>query len=76
VLDRDGEYRDKSLSVRLDRNPAAWIFKGSEVVELKATVCGRCGYTELYATNPAALWSAYEEQAQAEPLAPADRLPE
>ena len=63
VLDRDGEYTDKSLSVRLDRNPEAWIFKGSEVVELRASVCGRCGYVELYATNPAALWSAYEQQA-------------
>jgi predicted nucleic-acid-binding Zn-ribbon protein len=62
VLDRDGEYTDKSLSVRLDRNPEAWIFKGSEVVELTARVCGRCGYAELYATSCAALWSAYEEQ--------------
>src|SRR5262245_35645030 len=53
VLDRDGEYTDKSLSVRLDRNPTAWIFTNSEVVDLKASVCGRCGYAELYATNPA-----------------------
>jgi len=36
-----------------------------EVVELRASVCGRCGYAELYATNPMALWSAYEEQAEA-----------
>jgi hypothetical protein len=65
ILDRDGQYSDKSLAVRLDRNPEAWIFKGSEVVELRASVCGRCGYAELYATNPMAIWSAYEEQAEA-----------
>jgi hypothetical protein len=64
VLDRDGEYSDKSLSVRLDRNPDALLFKGSEVVELRANVCGRCGYTELYVTDPQALWSAYQEQAK------------
>jgi hypothetical protein len=62
VLDHDGEYGAKDLSVRLDRNPDALIFKGSEVVELRASVCGRCGYVEMYATNPEALWTAYQEQ--------------
>jgi hypothetical protein len=66
VLNQNGQYPN-SLSVRLDRNPDAWIFKGSEVVELRARVCGRCGYAELYATNAAALWSAYEEQVRTEP---------
>jgi hypothetical protein len=32
VVDRGGELGDQRLSVRLDRNPEAWIFKGSEVV--------------------------------------------
>jgi hypothetical protein len=73
VLDRDGDSSTKDLSVRLDRNPSAWIFKGSEVVELTAKVCGRCGYAELYAADPAALWSAYQEQTQAESDAEADR---
>jgi hypothetical protein len=63
VLDRDGDYGAKNLSVRLDRNPAALIFKGSEIVDLRANVCGLCGYAELYATNPAALWAAHEERA-------------
>jgi hypothetical protein len=65
VLDRDGDMADKSLSVRLDRNPEAWIFKRSEIVELRANVCGSCGHAELYATNPAALLSAYEDMAEA-----------
>jgi hypothetical protein len=73
VLDRDGDSPTKELSVRLDRNPSAWIFKGSEVVELTAKVCGRCGYTELYAADPAALWCAYQEQTPAESDAEADR---
>jgi hypothetical protein len=75
VLDRDGEYPVKSLSVRLDRNPEALIFKGTEVVALRADVCGRCGYVELYATNPAALWTAHEARETADPNG-TDRRPE
>jgi hypothetical protein len=62
VLDRDGEAFDKSLSVRIDRNPQALLFKGSEVVELRAWICGLCGFAELYVTQPALLWSAFQEQ--------------
>jgi hypothetical protein len=62
VLDRDGQHGDDSLSVRLDRKPGAWVFKGAEIVELRAVVCGACGY----ATDPASLWSAYEARSQPE----------
>ncbi len=64
ILDRDGEGSEKSLSVRLDRNPDAWVFKRKELVELKAHTCGACGYVELYVTNPEVLWSAYEDQGE------------
>ena len=62
VLDRNGEYPDRGLSVRLDRNPDALIFKGSEVVELKGRVCCRCGVVEMYAVDAESLWTAYEAQ--------------
>lgn len=62
VIDREGGIGRKDLAVWVDRDPDAWVLKRSVVVELKACVCGSCGYTELYATNPSALWSAYGEQ--------------
>ncbi len=40
-------------------NPKAWVFKGSVHAALKANICGDCGYTELIAENPAALYEAY-----------------
>ncbi|MDP1564533.1 MAG: hypothetical protein Q8M16_24395 [Pirellulaceae bacterium] len=58
VIDSNGSSSD-NLTVRLDRNPQAWVFKNPAFQELKAKVCGACGYTELYVTDPAALWSAY-----------------
>jgi len=64
VLDENGGVPG-NLSVRLDRNPQAWVFKNPMVLELKARVCGECGYTEFYVTDPGALWSAYLEQRDA-----------
>ena len=48
-------------------NPEAWLFKGAVYARLRATICGECGYTELTATDPAALYEAYlKTQSQAE----------
>lgn len=44
------------------RNPDAWVFKGEARTSLKAWVCGSCGFTELYAKNPAALLAAYRQR--------------
>jgi hypothetical protein len=33
--------------------------RDSITVPLRAQVCGDCGATDLYATDPAALWAAY-----------------
>lgn len=60
VLDRDGDYHDGSLSVRIDRNPNALMMKGSEVCNLKAWICGECGFTQMFAIHPEALWKAYQ----------------
>ncbi|MHC1699306.1 MAG: hypothetical protein AB9919_14820 [Geobacteraceae bacterium] len=59
VIDRNGEYQDMSLSVRVERKPDALLFKGSKDFELKAFICGECGYAELYAADPDKLWQAY-----------------
>ena len=40
-------------------NPEAWVFKGAIFAKLKANICGHCGYTELVAEDPAALYEAY-----------------
>lgn len=61
VIDRNGDYSDGKLSVRIDRKPEALLFKGSETFDLSACICGECGYAELYAANPAELWRSGEK---------------
>jgi len=51
-------YRRLSVYVEL-RAPQSGFFKTtSESGELRAWICGGCGYTELYATNYEALLAA------------------
>ena len=52
VRDYDASsYRQLSIYVPL-RNPQGGLFKKTTASsELRACVCGGCGYTELYATN-------------------------
>jgi predicted nucleic-acid-binding Zn-ribbon protein len=40
-------------------NPEAWVFKGAVYATMNANICGECGYTELIAEDPAALYDAY-----------------
>lgn len=42
-------------------NPDALVFSGPIYAKLKANICGECGYTELVAKNPAALYKEYLE---------------
>jgi len=58
IIDRNGEYPDQSLSVRIETKPGALLFKGAKEFELKAHVCAECGYAELYAAEPGTLWDA------------------
>jgi predicted nucleic-acid-binding Zn-ribbon protein len=59
VRDYDASsYRRLSVHVAL-RNPEGGFFKKtSESGELRAAICGECGYTELYATNYQAMLKA------------------
>ena len=55
-----GQYSDGTLKALVAyTNPEAWVFKGAVYAKLKANICGECGYTELIAEDPAALYDAY-----------------
>jgi hypothetical protein len=41
------------------------IFKGAVSSKLRAWICGACGFTELYVTNPQKLLEAFREQTPA-----------
>jgi uncharacterized OB-fold protein len=59
VMDQ-GQYSDGRLKAHVGyTNPEAWLFKGAVYARLSATICGDCGYTELTAENPVALYNAY-----------------
>jgi hypothetical protein len=59
VLDQ-GQYSDGGLKALVGyTNPEAWVFKGAVHAKLKANICGECGYTELIAENPSALYDAF-----------------
>ncbi len=59
MLDQ-GQGSDGTLKARVGyTNPEAWVFKGAVYARLKANICGECGYTELVAENPAALYDTY-----------------
>ena len=56
-----GDYSaEHTLRVAVDRNPDAWIFKERSRSEVRAEVCGSCGFLQAYATDPDALWTAYQ----------------
>lgn len=59
LVDRGDADARKPAEVGVMRNPEATFLKGEQRAELRAQICGECGFTELYATDPAALWSAY-----------------
>jgi len=48
--------------------PQAYIFKGHESQDATARVCGNCGYIQLFAKNPGALYSAYQQGLKNAPL--------
>ena len=61
VLDYTRNTR-QNLTAVVQQNPSAWLFKGEACVTLHAWVCGDCGFTELYASDPAALLAAYRNR--------------
>jgi predicted nucleic-acid-binding Zn-ribbon protein len=55
----DGDH--VGVEVEVHRDPEALLFKGATRTRLKATVCGQCGFTQLYAVDPAELLAAHRE---------------
>jgi hypothetical protein len=51
----------QDLAVTVYRNPGAAFFREGVSGPLHATVCGSCGYTELYVTNSGELVEAFNE---------------
>jgi len=49
------------LTVQAYGNPDALVFKERANSKMEATVCGECGYTELYAVDPKSLAKAVAE---------------
>jgi len=56
-----GGFHARSLKVEIVEDPKAWLDKGVHESILTATVCGQCGFTELYVKNPAELVKAYRK---------------
>ena len=62
ILDkRDRGACSDDLQVEVQEAPGALLFKGNHHGKLRATICGACGFTELYATNPKELLFAYKK---------------
>lgn len=64
LVDRGDSDARKNAEVGVMRAPEAVLFKDEVRVPLRAQICGECGFVELYAQNPAALWSAYLDRLQ------------
>jgi hypothetical protein len=60
LLDQ-GQYSDGALKAKYERHPSAIFFKGREVTALRARICARCGFVELYAERPEDLYEAYRD---------------
>jgi len=54
-------YRGTATHVAVHEYPGALIMKGTEFGELKACICGQCGFTEFYVSNHRALFKAYRK---------------
>jgi hypothetical protein len=58
-MDRVHHGFEYDLRIRVDGDPNAFVLTETERSPLEARVCGRCGYTEFYATDPANLLAAW-----------------
>jgi predicted RNA-binding Zn-ribbon protein involved in translation (DUF1610 family) len=58
----------QSVRVIVMSDPNAILFKGRESEEVTARVCGNCGFVQLFAKNPAVLYSVYQQSLKNAPL--------
>ena len=62
VIDRGDANGREPLELGVTTKPDAVLFKGEVRVQTVARVCGDCGFVEVYATDPAALWDAHVDR--------------
>lgn len=55
IIDRAESNIPLDLTVRVERNPGALLFKGAVSSKVEARACGGCGFLELYAKDTTAL---------------------
>jgi len=59
IMDQ-GQHSDGTLKATVGyTNPEAWLFKGAVYAQLKATICGDCGFVELCVDDPAKVYEDY-----------------
>ncbi|MCI0395334.1 MAG: hypothetical protein L0332_12405 [Chloroflexi bacterium] len=52
IRDQDAHsHRRLSVFVKVTKTTGGMPYKGSESSELQAWICGKCGYTEIYAVS-------------------------
>ena len=62
VMHDRGDYNAEGvLQVAVDQNPSAWVFKERIRSDVRAEVCGDCGFLRQYASDPEELWNAYQK---------------
>jgi predicted nucleic-acid-binding Zn-ribbon protein len=61
-----GQASSGALQVEVLKDPDALLFGKPVHSEMKAWICGSCGFTELYAEDPGNLWVAYKESLEDE----------
>lgn len=59
IIFDQGEMSSGRLQVMLHGDPQAWIFKNTQLGELRGRVCGACGFVELRVLNPDELYRHY-----------------
>jgi predicted nucleic-acid-binding Zn-ribbon protein len=64
IIDRGDYNAAGQLQVGIEKKPEAWVFKQLVQSELYATICASCGFTEIYASNPRAIYDAYQAARQ------------
>lgn len=60
IMDSYREYGSSKIRIKVERDPGALIFRGAELVDLRARVCGECGHVELFVNQPYTLWKAHQ----------------
>lgn len=62
ALDRSSSESHYVMWVAIDEKPDALMFKNRIYSDVKADVCGDCGFIQYYAKDPERLWLAYQKR--------------